>query len=73
MFIAGKRLMTVPVGWRYQRIWVLHRRLEGYTNRAHNVVLLTKKEIDIRSLKLEATASRKINGSLEVRVGGKLA
>ena len=47
VFIAGKISMLVPVGWRYQRMWVLHRRSGGSTNRAHNVMLLTKKEIYI--------------------------
>ena len=50
---------------------VLHRRPRGSTERAHIVVLLTKKEIDIRRVELEATASRAINRSLGVRVGGK--
>ena len=73
MFISVKRFLHVTVGWRNQRIWVLRRSLGGSTNRAHNVVLLTKNEIDIRSLELEATSSRAINGSLKVRVGVKTA
>ena len=54
MFIAGKRLLPVLVGWRYQRMRVLHRRSGGSTDRAHNIVLLTNKEIDIMRLELEA-------------------
>ena len=50
---------------------LLHRRLGGSTDRAHNVVLLTKKDTDNRGMELEAMASRAVNGSLEVRVGGK--
>ena len=72
MFISGKRLLHVLVEWRYHRMRVLHRRLGGSSNRAHNVVLITKKEIDISSLELEATSSRAIKMSLEVRVGGKV-
>ena len=70
MFIAGNRSLTVPVGWRDQRMYVLHRRLGVSTDRAHNVMVLPKKEIDIGSLELEATVSHAINGSLEARVGG---
>ena len=54
MLIAGKRLLPVLVGWRYQRMRVLHRRSGGSTDRAHNIVLLTNKEIDIMRLELEA-------------------
>ena len=36
-------------------------------------MLIKKKEIYIREMELEATASQAINGSLEVRVGGKSA
>ena len=71
MFIAGKRLLPVPLGWMNKRIQVLHRRSGGSIDREHNIVFLTKKETYIRRLELEATASRAINGSLEVRVGGK--
>ena len=71
MFIAGKILLPVPVGCRYQIMRVLHRRSVGSTDRAHNVVVLKKKNIDISSLEFEATASRAINRSMGVRVGGK--
>ena len=37
------------------------------------MVLITKKEIYIRIMELESTASQAIKGSLEVRVGGKAA
>ena len=73
VFIGGKNLLPVPVGWRDQIMRVLHRRLIGSTDRANSVVFLTKKEIDIRVMGLEATESRAINGSLEVRVEGNLA
>ena len=73
MFISGKRSIPVPLVWMYQRMRVLHRRSGGSTDRAHNVVLLTKNEIDIRRMELEATESRSINRSLEVRVGGEAA
>ena len=73
MFIAGKKLLPVPVGCRYQIMQVLHRRSGGSTDRAQNMVLLRKKEICIRGMELGATASRAINGSLEVKVGRKSA
>ena len=50
MFITGKRLLPVLVGWRDQRMRVLYRTSGGSTDRAHNVVVVTKKGIDIRSL-----------------------
>ena len=34
IFIAGKKLIPVPVEWRYQIIWVLSRILVGSTYRA---------------------------------------
>ena len=71
MFITGKRLLPVLVGWRDQRMRVLYRTSGGSTDRAHNVVVLKKKNIDISSLEFEATASRAINRSMGVRVGGK--
>ena len=71
VFIAGKILLPVPVGCRYQIMRVLHRRSVGSTDRAHNVVVLKKKDIDISSLEFEATSSRTINRSMGVRVGGK--
>ena len=55
MFISGKRSLPVPLVRMYQRMRVLHRRSGGSTDRAHNVVLLTKNEIDIRRMELEAT------------------
>ena len=42
MFVAGKKSLPVPVGWVYPRMWVLHRRSGGSTDRTHNVVLLKK-------------------------------
>ena len=48
MFIAGKKLLPVPEGQRYNIIQVLHRRSGGSIDRAHNVVFLTKKETGIR-------------------------
>ena len=63
----------MPVGWRDKIIRVLHKRSGSSTDRAHILVLLTNKEIDIRSLELEATASHAINGSMEARLGGKAA
>ena len=49
MFISGNRLLYVTVGWRYQRMRVLHRSSGFSTDRAHNVVLLKKNEVDIRN------------------------
>ena len=71
MFIAGNKFIPVPVVWRNQRMRLLNRRLVGSTYRPHDVVFITKKEIDIIGMELEATVSREIKGSLEVRVGGK--
>ena len=71
MFISGKKLIPVPLGWIYQRIRVLHRSFRGSKDRVHNVVLLTKKEIYIRGMELEATELWVINNNLEVRLGGK--
>ena len=73
MFIAGEKSLPVPVGCRGNRMWVLHRRSRGSTNRVHNVVLLTKKYIDIRILELDEKASHAINRSMDVRVVGKVA
>ena len=50
---------------------VLHRRLGGSIDRSNNVVLLTNKENNIQGMGLEAMSLQEINGSLEVRVGGK--
>ena len=73
MFISGKKSLPLPlsVGWRDQRMWVLHRRSGGSIDRDHNMVLLTKKETDIQGMELEAIASQAIDRSLEVRVQGK--
>ena len=64
MCVAGKRSLPVSLECRDQIMRVLHRSLVGSIDRAHNVVLRTKKEIDIRIIELEATASRVINESL---------
>ena len=68
MFILGKKSLPVPVGSRDQRMRVLHMRSGVSTDRDHNVVLLTKKEIKIRGIELEAMEPRAINSSLEVRL-----
>ena len=47
---------------------VLHMRSGVSKDRDHNVVLLTKKEIKIRGIELEAMEPRAINSSLEVRL-----
>ena len=73
MFIAGKKSLPVPVGCRDPIMQVLHRRSGESTDRAQNMLLLTKKEIYIRGMELGATASRAINGIMEVKVGRKSA
>ena len=71
IFIAGKKLLPVTLGWRDQRMRVIHSRSVGSTDRAHTMVFLTKKDTDVQWIELEVMASRPINGVLEVRVGGK--
>ena len=68
MFIEWEKSLTVPVGWRDHRMWVLHKRSGGSIDRAHNIVLIQKKNTDIQGVELEATASRIINGRLKGKV-----
>ena len=58
MFISGKRSLPVPVGWRDNIMRLLRKRSGGSTYRANTGVLITKKEIEIRGMDFEATASQ---------------
>ena len=70
MLIAGKKSPSVTVGWRDQRMWVIHRRSGVSIDRVHTMVFIMKKETDVQWMELEAMALRTINRGLEVRVGG---
>ena len=69
VFIAGKIKLPLTVQWRNHIMPILHRRSGGFIDRGHTMVLITRKDTDIQGMELEATASRAINRSWEVRVG----
>ena len=52
MFISGKKLLPVPVGWRDNITLVLHSSEGGSIDRAHNVVLLMRRDTDIQEMEL---------------------
>ena len=52
---------------------LLHKISVGSTDRVHNMILLTRKDIEPKYIELKNTAEHAISGSLEVRVGGNPA
>ena len=70
IYIAGKKLVTVPMGQKGQIMRVLHKIYVGSTDKGHNVILLMRRDTDPKYIELNNTPECAISGSLEVRVGG---
>ena len=73
IYVAGMKLLPVTIVWKVQSMQLLHKISVGSTDRVHNMILLTRKDIEPKYIELKNTAEHAISGSLEVRVGGNPA
>ena len=52
IYIAGKKLVPMNMGWKGQRMRVLHKISGGSMDRGHNVIILNRRDTEPKYIKL---------------------
>ena len=69
VYVGGMKLIPEPKACRRKNIRVLHKRYGESTDRGHNVILLTRRDVNQKHINRIDTEACDISGSFDVRVG----
>ena len=70
LYVGEKDPVPRPGGWRGKVVRVLHRKAEGATDGAKNLMLLRQMDEEWTPIELKTWASKTISGCPEANVGG---